>query len=209
MVVHPSNRIGKKAAQTIYYAVGEQAQRIGLPLTHHVTINFSLTDVDPKTAPAVFAKLRRNHFDKWARRPRQGTGTTFVPAYAYVFENSRNGRSFETLEPGDPHNMHVHWVLHLPPDRAHEFKMKLFEWLDGFCKTPSEARAIQIDDIYEPKGLRRYVLTGTDERWAARYGASHESQGLVVGRRTGTTMNLGPSARIALDRKLGVFRRAA
>lgn len=209
MVAPRSMRIGKKAAQTIYYAVGEQAQRIGLPLTHHVTINFSLTDIDPATATTAFAKLRRNYFDKWARRPRRGAGTAFAPAYAYVFENSRDGRPFETVASGEPHNVHVHWVLHLPADRVYEFKMKMFEWLDGFCKVPSEARAVRIDEVYEPKGLRRYVLTGTDDRWAARYGAQHESQGLVIGRRTGTTVNLGPSARLALDRKLGVYRRAA
>lgn len=209
MVARRSTHIGQKAAQTLYYAVGEQAGRIGLPLTHHVTINFSLTDIDPAQATAVFTKMRRNHFDKWARRPRKNAGRAFVPAFAYVFENARDGIAFEEIGAGLPHNVHVHWAIHLPAERVHDFRMMMFQWLDRFCQNPCEANAIKITDIWTPKGLRRYVLTGTDKKWAAHYGANHEPQGLIIGKRCGTSVNLGRYARMSLDRKAGIRRRAA
>lgn len=209
MVARRSRAIGRKAAQTIYYAVGEQAERIGSALTHHVTINFSLTDIDPAIAPEVFCRLRRNFFDKWARRPRKQSGRAFVPAFAYVFENARDGIAFEEIGPGLPHNVHVHWAVHLPAERVHDFGMRIYQWLDRFCGTPCEAGAVKITNITRPKGLRGYVLTGTEKKWASRYGAAHEAQGLIIGKRCGTSVNLGRSARMALDRQTGVRRRAA
>src|SRR5690606_41187226 len=84
LVPRRSTFIGAKAAQSVYYAIGEQAERIGLPLTQHVTINFRLTDIYPAKAVEVFTAIRRDRFDKWARRTRKGAGRAFVPAWAYV-----------------------------------------------------------------------------------------------------------------------------
>lgn len=208
MVLKTSTHIGRKAAQTLYYAIGEQAERIGLPITHHVTINFGSTDIAPEKATVVFQELRRNYFDKWARRPRKGQGPKFVPAYAYVFENAKGGRAFDTIGPNLPHNVHVHWALHIPAERSHDFKMKLYEWLDQLCDRPCEANAIEVT-CPPIKNLRRYMLEGTDRNWASRYGATHKPQGMIIGKRCGTSVNLGPTARIALDQELGIRRRAA
>lgn len=204
-----STFIGQKAAQSVYYAIGEQAERIGHPLTHHVTINFSLTDIDPTEAVAVFTAIRRDRFDKWARRPRKGAGRAFVPAWAYVFENARDGIAFEEIGPGLEHNVHVHWAVHLPAERVHDFGHLMFQWLDEHCERPCEANAIKITTIGTPKGLRRYVLTGTDQKWAKHFGARYEPQGLIVGKRSGVSVNLGPSIRRAMDRARGIRRQAA
>lgn len=54
--MNASTHIGAKAAQTNYYAE-VQARRLGLPFTHMVTINYSLTKIDPRLAVAAFARL--------------------------------------------------------------------------------------------------------------------------------------------------------
>lgn len=209
MVARRSTFIGHKAAQTVYYAIGEQAERIGLPLTQHVTINFSLTDIDPTKAVEVFTAIRRNRFDKWARRPRQGAGAAFVPAYAFVFENARGGIAFEEIGPGLDHNVHVHWAIHLPATRVHDFGLKIYQWLDEACQTACSANAVKVTTIGTPKGLRRYVLTGTDQKWAKRYGATYEPQGVIIGKRSGVSVNLGPSLRRHMDQMDGIRRQAA
>jgi hypothetical protein len=74
-----STHIGGKAAQTLYYAVGEQAARIGWPLTILVTINYAATSLGPRLAPAAFQKLRQNYFNKWIKRPRRRCGPAAPP----------------------------------------------------------------------------------------------------------------------------------
>jgi hypothetical protein len=121
--------IGAKAAQTNYYAQ-DHARRIGLPFTHVLTINYALTSVDPRQAVAAFSKLRRNHFNKWATRPRSGGGIAIAPTYAFSFENVRDGQAFTTMEPGDPHNVHVHWSVHVPAARLWDFETSIWHWVD-------------------------------------------------------------------------------
>ena len=43
-------------------------------------------------------------------------------------------------------------------------------------------------------GLRRYLLKGASDRWN-RLGIRHSDQGIVVGKRCGSSNNLGPTAR--------------
>jgi hypothetical protein len=209
MVEHRSRHLGQKAAQTLYYAVGEQAERIGLPLTHHITINFSLTEIAPQDATTAFQKLRLSHFNKWAARPCRGAGEVFTPAHAYCFENERDGVAFDIIEPGAPHNVQVHWLAHIPHARLHDFEMRVWGWVDTVGGRISPAGAIDIGPIFHEKGLRRYLLKGIAEPWAAQFGAAYKPQGLIIGRRSGTSINLGRAARISLDRPLGIRRRAA
>jgi hypothetical protein len=204
-----SFHIGHKAAQTLYYAVGEQAERIGLPLTHFITINFSLTQIDPANATLAFQRLRLSFFNKWATRVGHGVGKAFAPTYAYSFENERDGVAFDTVEADAPHNVHVHWLAHIPATRVFDFEAHVWGWLDAVGGRVSPASAIDIIPIDNEKGLRRYILKGTNQSWAAHFGAAHAPQGLIVGRRSGTSVNLGPAARIRLDRQMGIRRRAA
>ncbi len=205
-----SRRIGYKGAQTLYYAIGEQAERVGSPLTHLVTINFSLAGVAPESAVGVFGRLRSNHFTKWAKRPSQRGGRPFQPAFTYFFENERGGVAFVESGPDKPHNVHVHWAVHLPHDRAYDFELHLHAWLDRLCGGLTPAGAIDVRAVTDARGLRKYGLKGANPSWADHFGAEYEDQGVIVGgRRTGTSLNLGPSARIRLDKEQGIRRRAA
>jgi hypothetical protein len=207
MVARHSRHIGHKAAQTIYYAIGEHAARIGLPITHLVTINFSLTGIQPDRAVEAFQIIRRSRFNKWATRPRKGAGAAFTPTYVYWFENVRDNVAIDG--PDETQNVHVHWLVHLPAERSHDFKGRLWGWVDELAGSISAGNAIDIKPAYNPKGLRPYALKGAAPATAKHFGATPIDQGLIVGRRAGTSANLGPKARIALDKQLRIRRRAA
>jgi hypothetical protein len=209
LVVRSSVHIGYKAAQTLYYAVGEQAERIGLPLTHLITLNFSMTSVPPENATNAFQRLRLSYFNKWATRPRLRAGAAFVPTYAYIFENERHGVPFNVMAPGEPHNVHVHWLAHIPARRLYDFTLRLQGWVDAVSGALCPTGSTDIRPIDNHKGLRRYGMKGVQEAWAGRFGVTHEPQGLIIGRRSGTSANLGRKSRLDLDRQLGIRRTAA
>jgi len=204
-----SMQLGLKAAQTLYYAE-EQARRIGFPLTLSVTINFSLLDVSPTDAVPLFGRLRNQRYAPWARRPPARHSTwSFDPTYSYGFENSRDAVPFN--EPDGDHNVHVHWAVHVPAPRQHHFEDELHRWIDsliGFTDWPQSALKVKLID--KPGEVSRYLIKGAKKVVANRYGVKPDRvkpQGFIIGRRTGTTINIGPSARRALDKELGVSRR--
>jgi hypothetical protein len=207
VIKHVSTIIGAKAAQTSYYAE-EQARRIGLPFTHMVTINYARTAVSPREATASFSRLRRSHFNKWATRPSRTGGMAFAPTYAFAFENVRDGRAFMTIEPGDPHNVHVHWAVHIPATRFADFERRIWSWVEATAGgIIGGAETINI--TRSRAHLGGYLVKGTTAALAEFYarGREAEPQGIIIGRRADTSRNLGPKARRALDRELGINRQ--
>ncbi|WP_245436892.1 MULTISPECIES: hypothetical protein [Rhizobium] len=148
----------------------------------------------------AFAKIRQNHFGKWTTRQlppplrHEATG-------AYAFENVRDDAPFLTLQPGDDHNVHVHWIVHLPPGCLKAFEEKLWRWVERCCNGIHDAKAIMITE--RPAAvMRNYVLAGCDPKWAEIYRATAQPQGMIVGgRRSGTTENLARKRRIERDRQ--------
>jgi hypothetical protein len=210
LVAQASRHLGYKAAQSLYYAIGTQAERIGLPLTHCVTINFAETGILPWEAPAQFGHLRRDRFNKWATRPRTGAGRAVPPTYAFIFENVRDKRAYDAMGPGLPHNVHVHWLVHIPPERSYDFRARVVEWVDELAGIYCPAGTVDMRPIDNMIGMRGYALKGTLAGWAGHFGARAEDQGVIEGgRRSGTSRNLGSTARRALDRAQGIRRRAA
>jgi hypothetical protein len=203
-----TRHLGYKAAQSLYYSIAGLPERIGYPLTHLVTINFADTDIPPGKAVEVFSALRRSRFNKWATRPPKGKGAAFPPTYAYCFENARGLESYDEIGPGLPHNTHVHWLVHIPPRRLHDFMMRLNEWLDHYNGRVCASNVISIEPVYYIPNLRQYVLKGAAAPWAKRFGADPRGQGLIVGgRRSGTSANLAVSVRRRLDRQDGIRRQ--
>jgi len=87
--------------------------------------------------------------------------------------------------------------------------LRLHGWLDAISGALCPAGAVDIRLIDNTKGLRRYGMKGVQEAWAGHFGVIHEPQGLIIGRRSGTSANLGRTARLDLDRQLGIRRKAA
>lgn len=204
-----SRHLGYKAAQSLYYSIAGLPERIGFPLTQLVTINFADTDIPPEKAVEVFSQLRRYRFNKWATRPSAGRGAAIEPTYAYCFENARGLEVYDQIGPGLPHNTHVHWVLHIPGNRLHDFTMRLHEWLDHYNGRVCASNVISIEPVYFVPNLRDYVLKGAAAPWAKRFGVVEpREQGLIVGgRRSGTSANLSVSVRRRLDKQDGIRRQ--
>lgn len=203
-----STEIGFKGTQSLYYSE-QQAKRIGLPLNTLVVINFRHTDIPAPEAVAAFERWRSRHFTKWARRPQRGKGKGFAPTYAYAFENKRGDEVYDQIGHGLPHNVHVMVYMHIPADRLFDFRGKAVEWLDFIAGSLCAANAVKIERVEIDRGVAPYLRKGANRFAAPRYGVSHiqSPQGAIVGRRTGTSLNIGPKARRALDRDLGVIRK--
>ena len=204
-----SHQIGQKAAQTLYYAE-MQAQRIGYPLTLSVTINFSLLGVLPNQATKRFGFIRNQRFAPWVRRPsNQHTTWSCPPTYSYGFENSRKGMPFDT--PDGEHNVHVHWAVHVPAPRHRDFENRLHDWLTEIAGTVNwPENALKVNIIETPGLVASYPVKGASRAVAQLYGVKPEDiqpQGFIFGRRTGTTLNIGPAQRRAFDKKLGINRK--
>lgn len=201
-----STHIGQKAAQTNYYAE-EHAERIGFPFTHMVTINYALTNVDPRQAVPSFSLLRRHHFGKWATRPRRHAGPAFPPTYTFAFENVLDDVPFMTMEPGDPHNVHVHWGLHIPAERVHDFEQRIWEWVEA---TTGGIIGGGNTIVVSPSdgSLDGYLVKGAPPAVVQFYGRGRKAkpQGIIFGRRADTSRNIGPSKRRAYDAAIGLRR---
>lgn len=203
-----SREIGFKGTQTLYYAQ-QQANRIDLPLNTLITINFSHTTIPAWEAVSAFGRWRTNHFNKWARRPQKGKGKPVEPTYAYWFENKRESEVFDEIGEGLPHNVHVQMYAHVPAERIFDLRGRVFEWLDFIAGDMSAAEAIKVSYVATDNGVMKYGRKGAGKAAAERYGASdvRSPQGAIVGKRTGTSTNLGPTARRALDKELGIVRK--
>lgn len=200
--------IGLKAAQTNYYA-DEQARRIGLPINFRVTINFKTLGVEPESVGVVFARMRNQKFSPWVRRPKKGAGKSAPPTYHFGFENKEDDVVYEDVGNGLPHNIHVHWSMHVPMGREREFEVEVRRWVDavyGAADWPENALMIQPITYGAPA---RYINKGARVDIAQRYAAIGEisAQGAILGCRSGTSRNLGPTQRRRMDAIKGINRR--
>lgn len=201
--------VGPKAAQTNYYA-DMQASRLGLRINVRVTINFSLLGVAPESATALFRKMRSSRFTKWVARPRKGCGPAAPPTDYHGFENKRGDEVYRQVGPDLPHNVHVHWSMHIPAGRRRDFESELYRWVNEMAGHGAwEAGVLKVEDLTFSQPAK-YLNKGAKPHVARRYGANPEKisdQGLVIGRRTGTSRNIGPSRRRADDAAQGIDRR--
>jgi hypothetical protein len=201
--------VGPKAAQTNYYA-DMQAARLGLPINVRVTINFSLLEISPEKATSIFRKMRSSRFAKWVSRPRRGCGPAAPATDYHGFENKRGEEVYRQIGPSLPHNVHVHWSMHIPTGRRKDFEGELYRWVNemaGRKEWPALALEVEALTFGQPA---KYLNKGARLHDARRYGANPDKiaeQGLIIGRRTGTSRNIGPARRRADDAARGIDRR--
>jgi hypothetical protein len=172
--------IRRYPAVNIHHAT-RYAERIGLPLNRFITINFDLTECLPRGASHAFRKLLTQRFAPWLRRS-AGIKEQIPPTYVWTIE-AAGGQTA------------LHWLVHLPQQIHSAFDRRLSDWLATLTGASIEAGAIKIKPIHNIVGLRRYVLKGTEPVWAKHLGVRPVSQGVVIGKRSGFSRNLGPAAR--------------
>jgi hypothetical protein len=179
IMLKASRHINRTPAVNIHHAT-RYADRAGLSLNAFVTINF--TDIDAgESASLAFRKLLNQRFAPWLRRT-AFSSRVLAPTYVWSIENTRG-------------TIAAHWLVHLPADVRAVFLERLPRWLEGITGSTPLSSTIQMKPIYSIIGLRRYILKGVNPVWATRLGVLSSDQGIVNGRRSGFSRNLGPVAR--------------
>ena len=180
-----TRHIRRKPASHLHHAI-RVADALRLPLNTFTTINISMTSCSVEQASCVLARLRNNYFSHWARRPTKAIvasgSEAFSPAFVWVLEAAGGVTA-------------AHWLLHVPEDRRADFESRLAKWVEKAVGKIENERAIEIKDAPHPKGLGKYMLKGMEEAYAPFYGINFKDQGVVHGRRSGYSLNLGPSAK--------------
>ena len=164
------------------------AINIGLPLNRFITIDWELAGI-PLDGMAAATSRFIDLLTKWLRR--QGHHT----AWLRVHENACSTGG------------HCHMIVHVPPQCVSGLIGAQKRWLRKITGRPYQARVIDS----RPVGARLGVETGNPELYRANLekivayickGALppikskwHQSGGLVIGKRSGTSQNIGAKAR--------------
>ena len=170
-------------ATNIIEAVGF-AKSIGLPLVAHLTIHWAYTDVGDDSDGKLFAKFREG-LDKWLRRQ----GIVFAAAW-----------SRERMSRGQAEAVHCHLLFQLPVEYRTTRKLQVEAAIYSLIKRHGRGYwAEQVIDLRihdNPDG--KYLIKGGGPKvWKLfRLRKEHRRlQGIIHGKRCGTTQNLGPAAR--------------
>jgi hypothetical protein len=165
------------------------AKSICLPLVAHLTIHWAFTDVDDDPDGKLFAKFREG-LNKWTRR--HGFALTCV----WVRERMSSGQA---------EVVHCHLLFHLPVAYRSGARLLQLEaaiyrlikrhgrdyWADQVIKLVIHDKPPYPDGKYLIKG-------GGPKVWRLfRLRKEHRRlQGIIHGKRCGTTENIGPAARL-------------
>jgi hypothetical protein len=175
-----SQHINRYPAVNIHHA-RRFASGTGLPFNWMVTINFGLTGVEPEQASATLQKLLAQRFAPWLRRAANNDNQV-RPTYVWALEA--------------PHGVpSAHLLLHLPPELSGRFSDRLVEWIEGLAGSVVPRRAVDVRQIRTLVGATRYILKGIHQMWGPHLGVQPSAQGEIVGKRSGFSRNLGPTAR--------------
>lgn len=181
-------------------AAERHAEKIGLPLTRMISIHWQAAGVPlPDMAKAT------GHFTDLLTKAlaRHGSGT----AWLWTHENV----------PGNGHDKggHCHLLAHVPADLVSRLTALQRGWLRRITGQPYRARVIHSKPIGGRLGLEAgnpdlhavnleaalaYVLKGASPEAASQFGLERlEPGGRVIGKRCGTSQNIGAKARKAKD----------
>ncbi|MEN8860244.1 hypothetical protein [Qipengyuania flava] len=181
-------------------AAERHAAKIGLPFTRMITIHWQAAGVPL----AGMAKATGRFTDLMAKAlARHDSGT----AWLWVHENV----------PGNGHDKggHCHLLAHVPADLVSRLTALQRGWLRRITGQPYRARVIHSEPIGGRLGLEAgnpdlhavnleaalaYLLKGASPEAASKFGLERlEPGGRVIGKRCGTSQNIGAKARKAKD----------
>jgi hypothetical protein len=181
-----TKRIAMRQATNVIEAV-RFAKSISLPLVAHLTIHWSLTNAGDDPDGKLFAKVREG-LDKWLSRH----GVELAGVWAR--ERQAGGQSDV---------VHCHLLFHLPVGfrggkklrQVEEAILRLVE-RHGCGVWGDNAVDLRLHD--NPDG--KYLIKGGGSKVWKRFRLRNEhrrAQGLIFGKRCGTTENIGAAARSA------------
>jgi hypothetical protein len=176
-----THHINRYPAVNIHHAT-RYSERIGLPLNLFVTINFTCAGCSPDRGSELLRKMIAQRFAPWLRRT-ASTIKDVPPTYVWCMEAAGG-------------QLAAHILVHVPSDLASAFEDRVRQWLLGLFGVDSlDPAIVKIKPIYNLIGARRYVLKGAEPVWARHLGVNPVTQGVVIGKRSGFSRNLGPAAR--------------
>ena len=196
-----SKRITLRQASNMMAAV-RFARDIGTPLNAHATIHWAGTKIGDDPDGRLFAKVREG-FDKWLRRKGAPGGLSAI----WVRER---------LSGGSAEVVHCHMLFHL----AHPFirsrrRVEVERALERLIDRHGDGNyldcTLKLTFPAYPNGV--YFLKGGGPDVWRKFGVPRcwrKPQGIIHGKRCGTTENIGPAARTgwsqdrsASERRLG------
>ena len=163
----------------------EFAKSIGLRLVAHLTIHWSLTDAGDDPEGKLFAKVREG-LSKWLHRK----GIVFAAAWARERQSSAAIRC-----------RHCHLLFHLPVEyptgaKLLQLEAAIYRLINRHGGAYWDERVIKLVIHDNPDG--KYLIKGGGPKVWKLFGLRKEHrrlQGIIHGKRCGTTQNLGPAAR--------------
>jgi hypothetical protein len=178
-----SKRITMRQAENMMEAVA--FAKMDLPLVAHLTIHWSLTDAGDDPDGELFAKVREG-LSKWSGR----RGIAFAGVWAR-----------ERQSGGQSDVVHCHLLFHLPVEyrtgaslvQVEATISRLVELHGGGIL---HEQAVDLRVHADPDG--KYLIKGGGPQIWKRFGLRKEHrrwQGLIHGKRCGTTENIGVTAR--------------
>jgi hypothetical protein len=177
------------------------AREIGTPLNFHATIHWVGTEAGDDPDGCRFARLREG-FDKWLTRHGVPGGLTAI----WVRER---------LSGGSAEVVHCHMLFHLAhPFLAGQKRIQVETALERLIDRHGRGNwgdfSLKLTFPRNPNGL--YLLKGgSPDVWNA-FGVRkkwRKGQGLIIGKRCGTTENIGPAARQRWSNQLPRDEQAA
>lgn len=180
---HTSDHLTLAQARSLIEAA-LAARNIARPFNRHITVHWEaagVPDCEAMAATTAFLKALR----EWA------AGQT---AYSWAREN------------GDGKGSHLHILAHIPAGRKLS-GARFRRWLERITGKPYRAGTIhtaRIAGSREPDGpaysanlqaVLAYVLKGAEPDAAAALCIGHEAGGRIIGKRCGTSRNIGAKAR--------------
>jgi len=177
-----THHINRRPAVNIHHAT-RFSETIGLPLNLFVTINFTCAGCPPERSVELLRKMIAQRFAPWLRRTAQ-TKVEVAPTYVWCMEAAGGQQA-------------AHVLLHIPDDLRSTLKGRVEQWLRGLLGVDElDPATLKIMPIYNLIGVRRYLLKGVDPAWAKHLGVQAMEQGVVIGKRSAFSRNLGPIARL-------------
>lgn len=176
-----SRHIPLYAAQNFCAAVG-YANQTDKRLNRHLTISWEMAQTVGRIQDVQVAFLAR--MSKWLQYRH------VTPVYAWV------------LELGGYRGLHGHYLIHVPSEHLRAFKRMVPRWIArngdvdrDTWKLTHVRYGAGTNELNAVKGITRYMLKGLEADAAELLGIQPVPQGVIHGKRIGTSQSIGAAAR--------------
>lgn len=174
-----SDSLTAEQARKLIAAIG-RAEKLSMPINRHIIVHWEAMGVPDSCAMAATTQ--------WLKAYREWAGGR--TAYVWTREN------------GDGKGSHLHMLAHLPAGkRWHGARSR--RWLTHISGNPYKAGAIKTHCIKGSQSpgspvyvenlqtVVAYILKGVSPDTAAALGIAHKPGGRIIGKRSGTSRNIG------------------